>query len=322
MNAEFHYYVTYLLAVKAGFASSDAYKIAYSSQYVDDNHKEINIYNSDEELIYKNVLTQNYNVLRPAEELNNIYPVYHFVPDETLSKKSKRKDGCLHILDTHPDNKNVNYALHAALKSGDPYWIGIASHAFVDSWAHQNFTGTLDCYNAMPGSLRSMIMDLGHADMMAEPDHIGHIWKDKRLLKEMINNNERFLIAAMRLFEEYLVFLKEKEGLKNKLIKEIKKHIKFAFGRATKNLFWNLCASHAKRMKSYHRLSVLYSKLDIHQYIKDEWINEALKKLKIGNIYKWHDKILYKTSHWYLFQNAAKKHHEFVWPLIKNKLDC
>jgi hypothetical protein len=37
MDVEFHYYMTYLVAAKAGFGSDDAFKIAYTSQYVDDN---------------------------------------------------------------------------------------------------------------------------------------------------------------------------------------------------------------------------------------------------------------------------------------------
>ncbi|WP_339041683.1 DUF6765 family protein [Candidatus Lariskella endosymbiont of Hedychridium roseum] len=33
------------------------------------------------------------------------------------------------------------------MQSGDLYWIGIATHAFLDTWAHQNFTGTMDDFN-------------------------------------------------------------------------------------------------------------------------------------------------------------------------------
>jgi hypothetical protein len=36
MDIEFHYYMTYITALRAGFRVDDAYTIAYSSQY-DDN---------------------------------------------------------------------------------------------------------------------------------------------------------------------------------------------------------------------------------------------------------------------------------------------
>ena len=37
MDIEFHYYMTFLIAGKAGFGKDDTATIAYSSQYVDDN---------------------------------------------------------------------------------------------------------------------------------------------------------------------------------------------------------------------------------------------------------------------------------------------
>jgi hypothetical protein len=39
MEKDFHYYVTYALANKAGFSNDDSYIIAYASQYVDDNNE-------------------------------------------------------------------------------------------------------------------------------------------------------------------------------------------------------------------------------------------------------------------------------------------
>ena len=37
MDKEFHFYITYIVAQKAGFGPEDSYRIAYSSQYTDDN---------------------------------------------------------------------------------------------------------------------------------------------------------------------------------------------------------------------------------------------------------------------------------------------
>ncbi|MDA8104143.1 MAG: hypothetical protein M0Z71_02065 [Nitrospiraceae bacterium] len=37
MDIEFHYYMTHLIALRAGFKPDDAFKIAYASQYTDDN---------------------------------------------------------------------------------------------------------------------------------------------------------------------------------------------------------------------------------------------------------------------------------------------
>jgi hypothetical protein len=37
MEIEFHYHITHLMALRAGFKPGDAFKIAYSSQYTYDN---------------------------------------------------------------------------------------------------------------------------------------------------------------------------------------------------------------------------------------------------------------------------------------------
>jgi len=43
MDVEFHYYMTYLVAAAAGYPPADALKIAYASQYVDDNKFQFDI---------------------------------------------------------------------------------------------------------------------------------------------------------------------------------------------------------------------------------------------------------------------------------------
>ena len=37
MDKEFHFYITYIIAQRAGFTDENSYKITYSSQYTDDN---------------------------------------------------------------------------------------------------------------------------------------------------------------------------------------------------------------------------------------------------------------------------------------------
>jgi hypothetical protein len=38
MDIEFHYYMTYLIAVRAGFTPADSTIVAQSAQEIDDNH--------------------------------------------------------------------------------------------------------------------------------------------------------------------------------------------------------------------------------------------------------------------------------------------
>ncbi len=108
--------------------------------------------------------------------------------------------------------------MESVLKSKDPYWIGIASHAFVDTWAHQNFTGLKDVYNAVEKhqtnkvcfgfskELLGLSAFVGHADVLGLPDTPNTIWYDYRLKNMKIDNNERFLNAARCLFEMYIKY--------------------------------------------------------------------------------------------------------------------
>jgi hypothetical protein len=173
----------------------------------------------------------------------------------------------------------------------------------------------------MPGFFGSIIADIGHADMAAAPDYIGHIWRDKRLVREKIKNNRRFLIAAIRLLEEYLLFLVPDHEKKIIILQETKEELRAAFGKSTRCILLNLFYYQPKRLKSYQSLSILHNELDIHHYSKTDWIDEALRKYQV-NSYQWRNIELYQLSDWYLFQDAAVKHREFVLPLIKDKLDC
>jgi len=43
MDIEFHYYMTYLTATRAGVTPADAEVLAYASQYVDENNRVLHI---------------------------------------------------------------------------------------------------------------------------------------------------------------------------------------------------------------------------------------------------------------------------------------
>ena len=65
MDIEFHYYMTYLIAAKAGFGAKDALTIATACYYVDDNDMVLQI---DQGMAsgYSNYISQTKNILRPG----------------------------------------------------------------------------------------------------------------------------------------------------------------------------------------------------------------------------------------------------------------
>ena len=107
MDIEFHYYMTFLIAAKAGFGPEDARIIAYSSQYVDDNDLIFEI-SKDKAQYYRNYISQTMNILKPKSKLFRIYPLFHFIPGDPSFPGAYRRDGNLHWLNTTPDSKNAN----------------------------------------------------------------------------------------------------------------------------------------------------------------------------------------------------------------------
>ena len=197
MDIEFHYYITYLITVRVGFSPEESYIIAYSSQFVDNNIISYDMGSGTREY-YKNYISQTPNILKPQKKLFRIYPLFHFVPGG-LFEGTSRKDGKLHYLNTTPDNENSRRILRSALETGNLYRIGIALHAYSNTWAHQNFTGYFDEFNVFKkpierawALLRVLGLPVGHTNAGHDPDKINKNWNDIRLLNETRNNNEIF----------------------------------------------------------------------------------------------------------------------------------
>ena len=120
LDIEFHYYVTYLVALEAGFDKKSANIIATSSQLVDDN-VEINYIKDNKEKVYKTYISQTANILKPEDELFRIYPVFHFIPGDYNEISKKRKDGSYHILNTTPNSINARKVMSNAVNSKNLY---------------------------------------------------------------------------------------------------------------------------------------------------------------------------------------------------------
>ena len=184
MNIEFHYYSIYILARHAGFDEKSSFILAYSSQYVDDNTFQCTVKTKNKE--FTNYISQTNDILKPKKELMRIYPCFHFFPGDFEENSAMRKDGKLHLLNTTPNSRNVSTLLQKAIKTASLYRIGIALHTYADSFAHQNFVGYYDCFNAMKGLLKRMVPDIGYADAGFNPDIPGKIWKDERLVSSTL----------------------------------------------------------------------------------------------------------------------------------------
>lgn len=320
MDIEFHYYVTYLVALEAGFSKKSANIIATSSQLVDDN-VEINYIKDNKGKLYKTYISQTSNILKPEDKLFRIYPVFHFIPGNYIDQKTKRKDGTFHILNTTPNSSNAQKVILNSIKTNNLYRLGIAAHSYADSWAHQNFVGYFSYFNGMNGVLNEAIPNIGHADARHDPDLISKVWKDERLItkNEIIDNNKRFIKAVIKLLNYFRKFMNKTQNNNNKFIDNIKKI--FAI-RGCKQ------KQKEKRFLKYKKLAYELYDCKINDYNRYKWFLDAVQQsnnsyfLPYMNIsqseYTWKNDN-YKKSNYYKFCEAIKEHQNSVIKIFDQK---
>ncbi|SDC65525.1 DUF6765 family protein [Halanaerobium congolense] len=280
------------------------------------------------------------------------------MPGKVLTKNSRRKDGKLHYLNTTPDNKNANQILDSALETNNLYKIGLAVHAFADTYAHQNFVGYFEGYNHLGGVLQKSPAKVGHASATHKPDIPNLIWEDERLCSFNCkrNNKEIFLKAAGRIFEKLKLYNNSQistQKLKSEK-EELLSDLSAAIGETTEkySFFSNLFDKKDKnlRIKNYRKLSQQkqYGGTRVEKYNKYQWLDrvlanpgkilwfklqreiplipipviiEAVKDflgIEFSFKYSWKDKNDYKNSHWYRFQKAVKELQEEAETILEN----
>ncbi|HUX39203.1 MAG TPA: DUF6765 family protein [Rectinemataceae bacterium] len=206
MNLEFHYYAIAALAIRAGMPPDVAHRIARSSQQVDqaiftweilDLPMTVGGRANYTGAGYRTEKTQDY-VFWDEDVFRNIYLPFHFIPGDRKKASRERVDGLDDPWITTPDSPLARELLVRALRSGDHFRIGIALHAYADTWAHQNFSGRLGAANDL--SPRSPLPPAGHLQALGSPDQTGERWRDPRLHRPEVDNRERFLDAARMIY--------------------------------------------------------------------------------------------------------------------------
>jgi len=172
MDKEFHYHIVGVIARQAGFTDEEALTIAHASQLVDDNDALCTIHDKNPDDEYEVYISQTMDILKPKRELMRIYPIFHFLPGNPLAFSARRSDGKMHILTTTPGNDLARKVMKAARNDKSPHQLhrlGVAAHAFADTWAHQNFVGWYDGIN---GDDMNLLPNIGHADFIHHPDWV------------------------------------------------------------------------------------------------------------------------------------------------------
>jgi hypothetical protein len=332
MDIEFHYWLTAIIAHRAGFDANETRIIAYSSQLVDDNDIRICVVDRSTKEAYRNYISQTMDITKPKQELMRIYPLFHFVPGQPDAETARRRDGKMHILTTTPDSETANELFGAAVKSPDDcrlYRIGIATHAYADTWAHQNFVGWFDDFNGMG----KVLPNIGHADAAHNPDRVGHRWDDDRLLDVVVNNNHRFLAAAEKLFDKYCDYL---EGVKR--YKEVKRP-EWQPVEADLVAMMQPVSSRSSEQREENRIGAYANHVEwLKDYDELDWFDAAIKTnvrglresqdgllAKLPTIFQdeyfWREDVEPEQTDWYRFQQAVRDHQalgmEHIAPIYK-----
>jgi hypothetical protein len=323
MDIEFHYYMTHLIALRAGFKKEDALKIAYSSQYTDDNDEEFTIRGGDAP--YNNLISQTSDIQKPQEERLSIYPIFHFCPgtnDEISKYQTLREDGARNPLTTIPDNSNARRIFADAIKTVDLYRIGIGTHMYGDTFCHRDFSGWKDKSNwiqlhGFVGELWDAVGPaIGHALAMHNPDIPPLVWEDTRLTSKyrLKKNKEQILLAAGNIFDFYCELTKpgkEQSDIRNRLLGELSD----AIGNEAE-----IDSTKDSRDENYNSLlGPDYVKYSERQWF-DNAVDEAVDPETVGtsNLRTLTWKQNYMKSDWFLFQKAVRQHHDVAMNVLKD----
>ncbi len=227
MDSDFHFGTMYVLARWADFGSDNCKILAASSQFVDDNYDESAFSDKPEEAAKKKGIDVRYSCEDFWSHMTNksdaeVWVPYHFLPglegrteeEKLVCKKNSKLANRLAERLNATSCGDANFAFR----------LGIGSHVYADTWAHQEFAGINNALNQVKDLIFSqqgsmvqrvlddvvdskvmnkvldMLMPLGHAAAIHCPD-IPYLWwhTGERFLGGRKNWDE-FLEASQRIF--------------------------------------------------------------------------------------------------------------------------
>lgn len=237
MNIDFHHAVTYLVARVAGFEDREARTISHSAQYVDDATDE-GLVMFDNGAMYRRLATAHRaldykNFAALGHRL--VWIPFHFLPGNAGLEEDQDPAGAfIRKLLVRPNSpvaqRMVRVTIEEKHKPYGLHRLGIVSHVFVDTWAHQGFAGVNHRVNMVKdvrragqpderfkqkmwrffyGKVHQNMPPIGHGAALSYPDRPYLNWSYFNGLDELVvrQNPSEFTEAAHELckvFQRYL----------------------------------------------------------------------------------------------------------------------
>ncbi len=146
MNIDFHYGVIYVVTRLAGMGPEEAQTVAHACQYIDDSTVPGILDFENGETFYR--FASAHKMCDYKNELNEInrlvWAPFHFLPagqGETLDEKS------ICMPDSAIAREMVRRGIRARNTNNGLHRLGVTLHVYVDTWAHQKFSGTKSPHN-------------------------------------------------------------------------------------------------------------------------------------------------------------------------------
>lgn len=148
MNIDFHYGVIYVVTRLAGMDREQAQIVAHACQYVDDSTFPGILEFQDGETYERFASAHSMYDFKNASNKDDrvVWAPFHFLPaghGETLEEKSICRP------DSEIARAMVRRAIAGERANNSLHRLGITLHVYVDTWAHQGFSGTISRHNVV-----------------------------------------------------------------------------------------------------------------------------------------------------------------------------
>ncbi len=184
MQKDVHFYLTYLLTIKAGISHNEAEKIAWANQYTDDL-TEAELYG----IQTQSAILGNWKDRQV--QLSVLVP-FHFIPGNDSD----------HPWVTTRNNARARKLVIKASKN--ILQLGMAFHGLQDTFSHEGFSGWQEDVNScFPWYyIESALPNVGHAELRVIPDVVHYVWTDPRSGQK--NDNKKRTMSAAKATYDFL----------------------------------------------------------------------------------------------------------------------